>query len=243
VAVADPPSRQPLNDQTIWQQVLDDGAIERILKRVDLSLREGVSPQAFASQLNFHLSDALARSISTRPRQARAAIKQLRQGFETYFGAQHKLRELGFDFPDPPASWRDPIEARMRELEDSLEGPSRGGRYTEVMTRFVVPGLLGLFEAAFGQRPTSTTSRQGGLGGPAARFIEAVIEEVRHSIEGITFDPTLYGKNRQAKLTQQWTVRNPTQLERMIGRGLRQLRPAEEFDPTTGIGPLPERLE
>jgi len=131
----------------------------------------------------------------------------------------------------------------LQEQERILTIPSRGGRYPEIVNSYVVPGLLGLFQAAFGQRPTSTAGRPGGEGGHAARFIETVIREVRHSIEKIGFDPEIYGPDRRKELTQQWSANSPDWLEQMIVRGLKQRRPAEEFDPVTGIGPLPERLE
>lgn len=98
-----------------------------------------------------------------------------------------------------------------------------------------MPRLLGLFRAAFGEVPTSTTSRHGGQEGPAARFIEVVIAEVRTFINRVGFDDTIYGIDRRAKLSKQWHANSPEALEQMIVQGLSLPRPASEADEALGI--------
>ena len=154
--------------------VLDEAATARILDALAVPLVPDFPKEAFARFLNDAAQFALDASFSTRP-----TSKEV----DSYKALVRRLMELTRDFhrkgvpaPTPPEIWQD----QARHFGEDWSHPKRARTGHGLNDPQFAGSLLGLFHAATGLKPKTTTSENiGGNDGPLARFVLATLQEIK----------------------------------------------------------------
>lgn len=167
--------KPPLNRGSLGSvRVLDEMAIARILNALAVPLVQDFPEEAFARFLNDAAQFALDASFSTRP---------TRKEIDSYKATVRRLIKLTRDFhrrgvpaPMPPEKWRDQAD----RFGEDWTRPQRARQGYALNDPQFAGSLLGLFYAATGLEPTtSTNENKGGNDGPLARFVLATLYETK----------------------------------------------------------------
>lgn len=213
--------------------LLDEEAIDRILQSTELELLPSITGVQFKCELNNLLITVIQMNFSTDIRRCKEMFEELRSSFENYQKCTRQLRGGNFFPPIVPEDWRLSVEKWIDDMDCSIEqrGAIKTGRPLNKMKREFYPKILGFFTAVFGAKPTSTTSKDGGLDGPAAKFILAVIKETKEKIDKLGFDAKIYDSDRRAVLA--WKVPSSEALAKNIAFGLKfQRNILPDIDPS-----------
>ena len=204
-SVTENPNSRPLSPSTVGHQsMLSDTVVCQILNESDLQLSDRVQFSRFSRELN-NLTD-IAMWDRFGARIAKPEFDEIARAFE---GVRHyrvvamRYRERNYAPPKVPIEWFLSVEKWMVEMTNHFAG-SRGGRPPLVWETAFLTQLLGLFQAAFDQTPTSSEN------GRAARFVRAIYREVRITQRRIGFDAK-YSEDEKKRLTwvagRRWKAR------------------------------------
>ncbi|WP_299499599.1 hypothetical protein [uncultured Roseobacter sp.] len=189
--------KPPLNRGSLGSvTVLDEMAIARILDALAFPLVPNFSEEEFARFLNDAAQFALDASFSTRP---------TRKEMESYKATVRRLIELTRDFnrrgvpaPMPSNGWRDQAD----RFGEDWTRPKRARHGYALNDPQFAGSLLGLFHAATGLELKTTTSENiGGSDGPLARFVLAVLQEIKRFADEHVFDDASVDLDRLGRFT------------------------------------------
>ena len=211
------------------QRLLGPKAIDGIIKSTGLSLVTAVDPERFAFCLNTLVDMSISNAMFARF--TKREFKKLSKAFDcldSYSKTAFEFRERNPSPPMVPGSWFDDTKDWFEDMKKAFEDQAQGGRPPNKWGRKFYPEALGLFNAAFDEEPMSTVNESDReKSGPAARFLTAVIGEVRDAQLEIGFDDQ-YRQGQDKLLT--WSLPGASALQNKIAEAKRRKRTHRKND-------------
>lgn len=168
--------------------VLDKAATARILDALAEPLVPDFSKEVFARILNDASQFALDASFSARP--TTREINSYKFTVQRLIELTREFHRKGISAPMPPEMWRD----QARHFGEDWSRPKRARTGYALNDPQFAGSLLGLFFAATGLEPKTTTNENiGGNDGPLARFVLATLQEIKrfaneHDVDDASVD-------------------------------------------------------
>ncbi|NDV86545.1 hypothetical protein GTW51_07515 [Aurantimonas aggregata] len=186
-------SDSPLTLYTLGgRKILNEAAVEAILSRTGLPLREGFDAVALEHHLNELIDRTLFKMFT--PRYSREEHETLRRHLLAYEKLGRELSTKDFFPPRLPKGWYDKTMTWFEDMDPLLASLSRGGRPGKIQISYFYPRALGLFASAFGVIPVSTSRDNNLEDGPTARFLRELLRQIDEVLAVTSFEDSLPDK-------------------------------------------------
>lgn len=191
-------SNDPLTLETVGRRkLLNETAVEAILKRTGLPLRESFDPVALERHLNELVDRPLFKMFT--PRYSRDQHETLRRHLQEYEKLSRELSTTDYFPPRLPKGWYESTIMWFDEMDPLVGSRSRGGRPGKIQISYFYPRAIGLFASAFCVTPVSTSRDNNREDGPTARFLRELLRQIDEVLAIIPFDYSL-SADEMAKL-------------------------------------------